>query len=143
LTQAGVVTNNADVPRRLAAVGLSLAVLLATQSAPLVHTHPDDDATDHHHAFEVHAHYEGHPTAARPLDESVVDHPDDNDRAVFVRLFVGVVTAGFDLPAAVPALFDVSKPGERRSLRALYGFHGHDPPPVPSRSPRAPPAFLS
>jgi hypothetical protein len=120
-----------------------MSVQLAALSAPLVHAHPDGDATDHHRAHEIHAHFERHAPRSRPADESSVDHPEDNDRAVFVRLFVGVATAGFDFPAAVPASFELPRPSERRSLRALYGFHGHDPPSVRSRSPRAPPTFLS
>ena len=143
MTRSRRLTNNAPVPRKLVAVGLSMAVLLATQSAPLVHAHPDGHATDHHRAYEVHAHFERHAIPARPADESVVDHPDADDRAVFIRLFVGVAIAGFDLPATTPPLFELAPPSEGRSLRALYGFHGHDPPLGRSRSPRAPPAFLS
>jgi hypothetical protein len=120
-----------------------MAVQLATLLAPLVHVHPDDHATDHHRAHEIHAHFERHAVAARHGDETIVDHPDASDRAVFLRLFVGVATAGFDLPAAVPAFFEPPPPGEGRSLRALYGCHGHDPPFIRSRSPRAPPALLS
>ena len=141
LTVRVLVTNNALVPRKLVAVGLSLAVQLAVLSAPLVHAHPDAHSTDHHRAREVHAHFGGHAIPARPADESVVDHPDDHDRAVFVRPFFGVATAGFDLPLAAPASFELALPCEGRSLRALYGFHGHDPPLIRSRAPRAPPAF--
>ena len=129
--------------RTLGVIGLSMAVQLATLSAPLVHVHPDDHATDHHRAHEVHAHFERHAVPARPADETIVDHPEASDRAVFLRLFVGVATAEFDLPAAVPACFALTPPGEGRSMRALYGFHGHDPPFIRSRSSRAPPAFLS
>lgn len=143
LTGRGGVANNAQVPRRLVAIGLSMAVQLAALSAPLVHAHADDHATDHHRAHEVHAHFERHTTASRTANESTVDRPDDNARVVFVRTFVGVATAAVDLPAAAPASFELALPGEGRSLRALYGFHGHDPPLIRSRSPRAPPAFLS
>ena len=143
LTRSRRLTNNAYVPRKFVAVALSMAVQLATLSAPLVHVHPDDHATAHHRAHEVHAHLERHPTASRAADESAVDHPDDDDRAVFVHVFVGVVTAGFDLPGVVPAFLVLPQPGERPSLRALYGVHGHDPPFLRSLSPRAPPAFLS
>ena len=117
-----------------------MAVQFAALSAPLLHAHPDEHATDHHRAHEVHAHFERHVARLRPAGESTVDHPDDNDRAVFVGLFVGVAATVVDLPAAAPAPFELAQPSERRSFGALYGFHGHDPPLIRSLSSRAPPA---
>lgn len=129
--------------RRCVAIGLVIAVQLAALSAPLVHAHPDDRATDHHRAREIHAHFDSHATRSHTTGEPALDHPGGDDRAVFVHLFIGVTTPGVALPAVVPVVFDLAEPNTRRSLRPIYGTHGHDPPLLRRSASRAPPPFLS
>jgi hypothetical protein len=140
------VTNNACVSRQVLAVGLVLSLQLAALSAPLIHAHPDDHATPHHAVHEVHAHFSPHSHASHPSHkrgESSLDNNDGGDRALYLRLFVGVARATIEIAAAVPQPYDLVPSTQRRSLRPLFGVHTHDPPIVSAIPSRAPPPLLS
>jgi hypothetical protein len=129
--------------RSVVVVALSVALQLAALSAPLVHAHPDEHATEHHGAHEIHAHFSHHAATSSTSDASAIDHDEDSDRAVYLRVFVGVPAASFEIAAAVPETFAIAAPVETPSLQPLFGTHAHDPPLARSTSPRAPPSCLS
>lgn len=128
--------------RKVIAVALSLAVQAAALSAPFVHAHPDDHATEHHGARAVHTHWAGHAQSHHSSDATALG-TDDHDRAVFLNAFVSVA------PSALPALgvthgvFALPVPAERAAHRGVEITHSHDPPFFRSLSSRAPPALLS
>ena len=144
--------------RTLTAVGLLLAIPLGSLNAPLVHAHPGESGTDHHHTREIHAHVGGHPSA-HAVDHGVahdgVAHKgvtsdgvapqgaglDDHvaERAISLQLFVAVPQASFDVPAAVLTIWRVSAPAEAAAHHPLRVVHGHDPPLIASTGSRAPP----
>ena len=130
--------------RKATALALALAVQTAGLTAPFVHAHPDDHATDHHDAHAVHAHFAGHQAShhsTAPNGLSV--ETDDNDRAVYVNAFVALAVTSFSIPAAIVTTFELPVPAERAAHRPVDVSHGHDPPAFGSQSPRAPPLFLS
>lgn len=128
--------------RKVIAVGLSLAIQAAALSAPLVHSHPDDQATEHHGTRAVHTHWAGHAHSHHPSDAPALG-PDDHDRAVFLNVFVAVAASSFPAPGVTHLVFELPVPGERAAQRDLEMLHSHDPPFLTSLSSRAPPAFLS
>jgi len=136
------VTNNKKHVRKVIAVGLSLAVQAAALSAPLVHAHPDDHATEHHDARAVHTHWAGHARSSHSSDAPALG-TDDHDRAVFLNVFVAVAASSFPAPGVTHLVFELPVPGERAAQRDLEMLHSHDPPFFRSVSSRAPPAFLS
>jgi hypothetical protein len=137
-----VVTNNGHIVRKVVAIALSLAVQVAALSAPLVHAHPDDHATEHHGAGEVHTHWAGHD---HPRDSSHSPALDavDRDRAVFLNAFVAVAASLFPSQAVTLAVFTLPAPRERAPHRVIDIANGHDPPCRRSLSSRAPPSLLS
>lgn len=136
------VTNNEGTVRKALVFVLSFAIQAAALSAPLVHTHPDDHATEHHGGRTMHAHWSGHSHSAHPLDSPALEPP-DHDRAVFLTAFLAV--AGFSLvtPSVPPVVFELPVPAESAAHRAVDIAHGHDPPYLQSLPSRAPPTFLS
>lgn len=131
--------------RKAVALALSLAVQAAALGAPLVHTHPDEHATAHHAGRSMHVHWSGH---GQPHHHD--DHTDgpafgiaDEDRAVFVNVFVAVPVPLFSVPSPAPAVFTLAVPAERASERGLDVVRSHDPPSLHSLPSRAPPSFLS
>ena len=129
--------------RALGVLALSVALQAAALTAPLVHEHPDDDATDHHRGRTVHSHWTGHQhddshTARGPaLSEA------DHDRAVFLNSFVAVREVRAPAPALSFETVELSAPAERRPYRAIEVVRSHDPPIGASLSCRAPPSPLS
>ena len=155
-------TNNDGMRRTLTAVGLSLVIPLGSLSVPLVHAHPDELRSDHHHANEIHAHLGGHASFHASHDSVASDNVasdsvasdgvastgatlDDHDaeRTVSLQLFVAVAQASFDVPAAVVTDWFVNSPAEAAAHHPVRVVHGHDPPFVASTGSRAPPAFPS
>jgi hypothetical protein len=134
--------NNEGVVRRVAAVVVSLAVQASFLGAPVVHAHPDDHATGHHHGRSVHSHWTGHGQT-HDLSDTPSVSATDRDRAVFVGVFVAVMNAPVAPPTLAPAVFTVPVPVERASARRLDTVRSHDPPYARSLSSRAPPAVLS
>ena len=138
--------------RTLTAVGLSLVIPLGSLSVPLVHAHPDELGSDHHHANEIHAHLGGHASFHTPHDNVASDgvaptgtRLDDHDaeRTVSLQLFVAVAQASFDVPAAVATDWFVNSSAEAAAHHPVRVVHGHDPPFVASTGSRGPPAFPS
>ena len=136
----------------LTAIGLSRAIPLGSLSAPLVHAHPDELSSDHHHANEIHAHVGGHPSFHASHDGVASDgvastgttlNDHDAERTISLQLFVAVAQASFDVPAAVVTDWFVNSPAESAAHLPLRVVYGHDPPFVASTGSRAPPAFLS
>ena len=129
--------------RAFGVLALSVALQAAALTAPLVHAHPDDDATDHHRGRTVHSHWAGH----HHDDDHRTGEPEltdaDHDRAIFINSFVAVK----DVPQQAPALsvrtFEFATPAERRPYRAIEVVRSHDPPIGASLSSRAPPSLLS
>ena len=134
--------------RTLTAVGLSLAIPLGSLSAPLVHAHPDESGSDHHHAHEIHAHVAAHASFHSSTHDGVVPggtglNNHDAERTVSLQLFVAVAQASFDVPGAVVTALFLNSPAEAAAHHPLRIVHGHDPPFVASTGSRAPPAFPS
>lgn len=128
--------------RKVIAIGLSLAVQAAALSAPLVHAHPDDHATEHHGGRAVHTHWAGHTHSTYPSDAPAVA-TDDDDRAVFLNVFVAVASSMVPDLGITSGVYQVPTPGERAAHRGVDSSHSHDPPLITSLSSRAPPALLS
>jgi hypothetical protein len=128
--------------RKVIAIALSLAVQAAALSAPLVHAHPDDHATEHHGAGEIHTHWAGHGQSHESSHSPALDEV-DHDRAVFLNAFVAVAASSFPTPAVALGVFQLPAPRERAPHRVVEIASGHDPPCFRSLSSRAPPAFLS
>ncbi len=124
------------------AVTLSLAFQAAVLSAPLVHAHPDDRATDHHGGRAVHSHWHGH---SRPHHEPGTPELEstDPDRAVSIGAFAAVPARSLPALGVTHGFFVLPAPAERAAHRVVEFVHGHDPPSLRSLPPRAPPAFLS
>lgn len=128
--------------RKALAVALVTAIQLAALGAPLVHAHPDERATAHHDGRTVHTHWAGHGHAPRTTHTPVIDHADD-DRAVFLTVFVAVAPEPLSTPEAPPAVFELAVPAERAAHRVIDIAPGHDPPHLASIPSRAPPSLLS
>jgi hypothetical protein len=124
------------------AIALSLAIQAAALSAPLVHAHPDDHATEHHGGAEVHSHWGGHHHSQDPSHAPALDAT-DRDRAVFFSAFVAVAASLFPTQAVTLGVFELPAPPERGPHRVIEIANGHDPPCFRSLSSRAPPSFLS
>jgi hypothetical protein len=142
LTRCHDLTNNDGVIRRFIAIGLSVAVQTAAFSAPLVHAHPDDHATDHHAPRSVHAHVSAHAVPAPAGDEAAFRNL-ESERTVFLQLFVAISGASIEVPAASVTAFQLAAPEETSAHLSLQIVHGHDPPVASAVASRAPPAFLS
>jgi hypothetical protein len=136
------VTNNEGIVRKVLAVTLSVAILAAGLSAPLVHAHPDDHATEHHQGRAVHTHWEGHAESHHSSDAPALETA-DHDRAIFLNAFVAVAVAAYPAAAVTPAVVELPVPIERAAHRSVDITHSHDPPFCRSVPSRAPPAFLS
>ena len=130
------------VVRQAIAIALSLALQAAGLSAPFVHAHPDDHDTDHHAGSTVHAHWAGHAESHHSSDAKTVSSG-EHDRAVSVHGFVAVTAASFGGSAVTHTAVELPAPAERPAHRRVEITHSHDPPPLLSRSPRAPPLSLS
>jgi hypothetical protein len=128
--------------RKVIAIALSLAVQAAALSAPLVHAHPDDQATEHHGAGEIHGHWAGHGHSHDPSQAPALDAA-DHDRAVFLNAFVAVAASPFPAQAVTLNAFELPAPRERAPHRVIDIANGHDPPCLLSLSSRAPPSVLS
>jgi hypothetical protein len=128
--------------RKVVAIALALAVQGGALTAPLVHAHPDEHATDHHAAGTVHTHWAGHTHSSQPSDIPAFDTADP-DRAVFLNAFVAVATTVFSAPAAALTAFALPVAAERAAHRRVEIVRSHDPPCIRSLCSRAPPAFLS
>lgn len=128
--------------RKTITFALSLAVLAAALSAPLVHAHPDNHATDHHGGRAVHTHWAGHAQSQDTSDAPALG-TDDHDRAVFLNAFVAVAASPLPAQAVTPGAFELPVPAERAAHRILDVVRSHDPPSLRSLSSRAPPALLS
>jgi hypothetical protein len=124
-------------------LALSVALQATALSAPLVHEHPDDATTDHHHGRTVHSHWAGHQHDDDHSTEGPTLTAVDHDRAIFFSSFVAVK----EIPAPAPALsfetFELSTPPEQRPYRAIEVVRSHDPPVFQSLCSRAPPSCLS
>jgi len=132
---------NHGVIRRVLTIGLAVAVQAGAVYAPFLHAHVDEDA-DHHQATSVHAHFSGHVPSHATHDGATVDDR-DHDRAIYLQGFVAVQPVPFEIPAAAPALFDLTSPPERPAHTTVEVTHGHDPPLVSALDSRPPPFFLS
>lgn len=136
------VTNNDSIVRKVIAVALSLAVQAAALSAPLVHAHPDDHATEHHGGGAVHTHWAGHAESHHASDAPALGTADD-DRAVFLNAFVAVTVSSLPAPGVTPDVLELPVPSERAAHPSVDIAHSHDPPFFSSLPSRAPPSFLS
>ena len=134
--------NNESTVRKVIALALALAVQAAALSAPLVHAHPDDHATEHHGAREVHTHWAGHAASHNSSDEPSLDAA-DHDRAVFLNAFLAVAASSFPAFGVTHAVFELPVPAERAAHQVIEVGRSHDPPSFRSLPSRAPPAFLS
>jgi hypothetical protein len=128
--------------RSIIAVALALAFEAAALGAPLVHAHPDDHATGHHHGRVVHTHWSGHAQSARHPDTPTVE-TEDHDRPVFVNAFVAVSPSPPSAAGLTPEIFELPVLPEQAAHRRVDDVRSHDPPCFRSLSSRAPPACLS
>ena len=143
MSASGQLTTIAPVRRRLTAAVLVVLVQAGAISAPLTHVHLDVEETPHHHGQAMHAHLAGHD-AVIPLGPGpLLDHQDDEGRAVAAQVFVSAAVAPFSLPAITSPSFVLVVPPARLQGRAPHVAHAVDPPRIAVRSPRAPPAWLS
>ena len=128
--------------RKVIALALALAIQAAAVTAPLVHAHPDDHATDHHGGRAIHSHWAGHAETAHHPDSPAVE-TEDHDRALSLGAFVAEAVSTWPAPAPIVASFALPVPAERRAHRRIEVVRSHDPPGVRSLPSRAPPACLS
>jgi hypothetical protein len=128
---------NHGVIRRVLTFGLAVAVQAGAVCAPFLHAHVDEDA-DHHQPAAVHAHLSGHAPSHAAHCGIALDEP-DHDRAIYLQAFVAVQPAPFEVPAAAPALFDLTTPPEQPAHVTVEVTHGHDPPLVSALDSRPPP----
>jgi hypothetical protein len=126
--------------RKVIAVALALAVQGAALSAPLVHAHPDDHATEHHGARAVHAHWAGHAQSYHSSDSPELE-TSDHDRAVFLNAFVAVAALSLPAHGLTHVLCELPVPPERAAHRVVEIVRSHDPPFFRSLSSRAPPTL--
>ena len=129
--------------RALGVLALSVALQAAALTAPLVHQHPDDDATDHHRGRTVHSHWTGHQHDEGLTVRGPALTEADPDRAVFLNSFVAVREVRAPAPALSFETVELSAPAERRPYRAIEVVRSHDPPIGTSLPSRAPPSHLS
>ena len=129
--------------RKLIALALSLALQVAAIGAPLVHSHPEEHATDHHNGPAVHAHWAGHRSAHHQVPDGPSLDDNDHDRAVYIATFIAVAGPSFSVPGVTQQVFNLPPSTERAAHRRIDTVRTHDPPTFRSVSPRAPPRFLS
>jgi hypothetical protein len=128
--------------RRFLAAGMCVSLVVASVAAPLTHVHEDDHETDHHSAYGVHAHFSGHhaqPAQAHDPRRAEID-ANENERVVYLQLFVAVAGSSLEMPAAVVTSTSLAAPEESPAHRSVHIMHGHDPPVFGPRLSRAPPA---
>ena len=144
LTACGASPNNRAVLRRIAAACLVFVLPLGAAAAPLLHVHLDDDhGGDHHEGRALHGHLSEHQHAAPRSDATRhLEEPGD-DRTLTPNLFVAMAVHGFELPAIPVERMRLAPTPERAARQVLQVTHGHDPPPLTSLAPRAPPSPLS
>lgn len=128
--------------RKAIAVALTVTIQGAALAGALVHAHPDDHATAHHHGRAVHTHWAAHAPGAQPTGAPAVGTA-DHDRAVFLNAFVAVAGSLIPAAAAPQDVFEVPVPPDGVGRRGVEVVRSHDPPPFPTVSSRAPPARLS
>jgi hypothetical protein len=136
----GVTKNESGV--KFLAVALSLAIEAAAVTAPLRHAHTDAHPTDHHPGRTVHMHWAGHGQDHHGSGSPAIAET-DHDRPVFLRVLVAVARTGLPAAGLTLDVFALPIPVEQRTYRAVEVVHSHGPPLCRTRSPRAPPAFLS
>ena len=137
-----IIRYNPPVVRQLTTTALVVLVQFGAFAAPLTHVHLDAHDTAHHHGQTLHAHLTAH-AAAPTHDGPIVDHQEDAGRTVSAQIFVTGAIAPFTLPALPAPTFVFVMPPSEVHDRAPHVAHGHDPPSLVLRSPRAPPASLS
>jgi hypothetical protein len=129
--------------RRLIAVQACLALLIALYVAPFQHVHlgvDDDDHEAHHHSSIVHSHsfVIFLPTDNDP--EPNVTGAGDDHKAISLDTYAAIHTSTLSpvfLPGSRVVLFYRA---ERLAPVEVVEVRGHDPPPLVSSPPRAPPA---
>lgn len=131
------------VARKAVAVLLLFAVEGAAVGAPLVHAHPDDRGTQHHHGRVVHTHWANHSHSVAGSSDIPTLTVDDRDRAFFLNFFVGVAISVLSVHGIVPRFFELPLLTNLEPHRPVEVVHTHDPPCLGSLSSRAPPPFLS
>lgn len=143
LDGVSILTNNVNVvARKAVAVLLLFAVQGAAVGAPLVHAHPEDRVTEHHHGRLVHTHWANHSHPVRSPDIPTLA-ADDHDRALFLNSFVGVAISVPSVHGVVHRFFELPLPTDLATHRPVEVVHTHDPPCLVSLSSRAPPPSLS
>jgi hypothetical protein len=133
---------NERVTRSIIAVVLAAVFETSAVTMPFVHAHPDDHGTGHHAAHAVHSHFSLHSVSHQHSTSPAISD-DDDDRPVYLQLFVAVDAQTASLTAAAPSSFELVPPGETRADRSGPVVKGHDPPFHRSLPSRAPPALLS
>ena len=129
--------------RKAIALAVSLVLQVAAIGAPLVHSHPDEQATDHHRGASVHAHWAPHRSSHHQVpSDPVLDHS-DHDRAVYLRTFIAIAATSFSAPGVTQQVFDLPVSTERAAHHQIDVVRSHDPPALRSLPSRAPPFFLS
>jgi hypothetical protein len=124
--------------RRFFGLVLCVSVAVGTATAPMLHAHDDHDS-DHHEPGAIHFHFFGHhPTIHEEADGPALE-PDDDEAAVYLKLFVGAEPLAASQISAAPDTFALHQPSEAASHRPVFVTHGHDPPHLDSSSPRGPP----
>jgi hypothetical protein len=138
-----ILTNNVNlVVRKAVAVLLLFAVQGAAVGAPLVHAHPDDRVTQHHHGRLVHTHWANHSHRIGSPDVPALT-VNDHDRTFFLNFFVGVGVSLLSVHGIVHRFFELPLPADLATHRPVKVVHTHDPPCFGSLSSRAPPSSLS
>lgn len=130
------------VVRSILSVVLLVAFEASALTMPFVHAHPDEHATEHHAAHAVHSHFATHAVSRTHSTRPVIGD-DDDDRPVYLQLFVAVGAQPLPVGGTALTVFDLPMPAETPALSSVPVVHGHDPPLSHSLAPRAPPAFLS
>ena len=130
------------IVRKALAVALALSIQTAAVTAPLVHAHPEEQATDHHHGRMVHMHWAGHDQGHRASGAPQLEAA-DHDRAVSITAIVAVSGSWFPAPSLTRGVFALFRPAEAGPYRAVQVVRSHDPPRCQSLSSRAPPSLLS
>jgi hypothetical protein len=132
---------NEPVTRSIIAVVLAAVFETSAVTMPFVHAHPDDHETGHHAAHAVHSHFSLHSVSHQHSSSPAIDD-DDNDRPVYLQLYVAVDAQAAPLSAAAPSTFELVAPAEIRADRPAPVVKGHDPPFHRSLPSRAPPFLL-
>jgi hypothetical protein len=124
--------------RRFFGLVLCVSVAAGIATAPMLHAHDDHDS-DHHAPGAIHSHFSGHhPTVHDEADDPAIE-PQDDEAAVYLKLFVGAEPSSAREIAAAPHTFALHQASEAAPHRPVFVTHGHDPPYRDSSSPRGPP----